>query len=338
MRNCDRVRATLAFERVDRLPCTEWAPWWDQTIYRWREEGLPARFPVGREGMVAIQEWLGLDLMYQINIRSTADSYPQVPHGQGLVSDVASYEALRDHLYPEIDWETMIPDWVRRRHAKGELAVWLTVEGFFWWPRRLFGIERHFYAFYDQPELMKRINEDQVAFIKRVFCQATDILVPEFMTFAEDMSYNHGPMLSEETFNEFEAPYFREVVPLIKSRGVIPIVDSDGNIESCVPWFLACGLEGILPLERQSGVDVARLRRNHPTLRLVGGFDKMTMNRGTEAMRAEWERLLPVMRQGGFIPGCDHQTPPGVSLAQYRDYMSLMFEYAERGAEGEARR
>jgi hypothetical protein len=84
-------------------------------------------------------------------------------------------------------------------------------------------------------------------------------------------------------------------------------------------------------LERQSGVDVSRLRRNHPDLRLVGGFDKMTMNRGVEAMRDEFERLLPVMRQGGFMPGCDHQTPPGVSLAQYRDYMALMFEYAERG-------
>jgi hypothetical protein len=26
-------------------------------------------------------------------------------------------------------------------------------------------------------------------------------------------------------------------------------------------------------------------------------------------MRREWERLLPVMRQGGFVPGVDHQTP-----------------------------
>ncbi len=331
MNNRDRVRATLAFEPVDRLPCTEWAPWWDQTIYRWRNEGLPADLPVGREGMVAIQDWLGLDPMYQINVPSTAASYPTTPHGHGLVSDMASYEALREHLYPEIDWETMVPQWVRERHASGDLAVWFTVEGFFWWPRRLFGIERHLYAFYDQPELMTRINIDQSAFIQRVVREVTEILTPEFMTFAEDMSYNHGPMLSRDLFDEFEAPYFREVVPLILSRGMIPIIDSDGNIESCMPWFLDCGLEGILPLERQSGVDVSRLRRNHPDLRLVGGFDKMTMNRGVEAMRDEFERLLPVMRQGGFMPGCDHQTPPGVSLAQYRDYMALMFEYAERG-------
>jgi len=41
------------------------------------------------------------------------------------------------------------------------------------------------------------------------------------------------------------------------------------------------------------------------------------------------------MRLGGFIPSVDHQTPPGVSLEQYRDYLALMWEYTERAA-GEA--
>jgi hypothetical protein len=49
--------------------------------------------------------------------------------------------------------------------------------------------------------------------------------------------------------------------------------------------------------------------RNQPGFPLIGAFDKMTMTRGTDAMRREWERLLPVMRQGGFVPGVDHQTP-----------------------------
>jgi len=44
-------------------------------------------------------------------------------------------------------------------------------------------------------------------------------------------------------------------------------------------------------------------------------------------MRAEFERLVPIMHTGGFIPSVDHQTPPGVSLAQYRDYLKLLDEY-----------
>jgi len=329
----ERFRRVYRFEKVDRLPRWEWATWWNLTIERWQNEGLPRDLPEGRARVVAIMEYFGLDPVYQWWFPILKPSYPHMEHGEGPVSDMASYEAIREHLYPEIDWDTAFPAWVRERHDRGELAVWFTVDGFFWFPRRLLGIERHLYAFYDQPELIKRINEDLVAYIRTILAGMEDVIVPEFMTFGEDMSYNHGPMLSEAAFDEFMAPYYREVIPLITAQDMVPIVDSDGNIESCMPWFMRAGVRGILPLERQSGVDVARLRRAHPELVLVGGFDKMTMTRGVEAMRAEWERLLPVMHQGGFVPSVDHQTPPGVSLAQYRDYLALMWEYTERAAE-----
>lgn len=45
-------------------------------------------------------------------------------------------------------------------------------------------------------------------------------------------------------------------------------------------------------------------------------------------MRAEFERLMPVMKTGGFIPSVDHQTPPAVSMEQYRLSLRLLDEYA----------
>ena len=59
-------------------------------------------------------------------------------------------------------------------------------------------------------------------------------------------------------------------------------------------------------------------------------FDKMTMNKGEAAMRAEFERLLPTAAKGGFIISCDHQTPPAVSYEDYKLYIRLFREYAER--------
>jgi hypothetical protein len=332
LNNRDRFRHLLRFERVDRLPRFEWATWWDQTILRWENEGLPRNRPNGEAGVVAIMEFFNLDPVWQSWFPIQKPGYPTMPHGQGPVSDMKSYEAIREYLYPEVDWEAAFPQDVRERHKRGELAVWFTLNGFFWFPRTLLGIERHLYSFYDQPALMKRINEDLLAFSKRVLAGMREVIEPEFMTYAEDMSYNHGPMLSRELFCEFMLPYYLELTPLIKELGVVPMVDSDGNVESCLPWFIEGGVEGLLPFERQSGVDITRVRERHPDFRIIGAFDKMTMTRGTEAMRAEWERLLPIMRQGGFIPGVDHQTPPGVSMAQYRDYLALLWEYTERGA------
>ena len=76
--------------------------------------------------------------------------------------------------------------------------------------------------------------------------------------------------------------------------------------------------------------DIAQFRRQYPRTRYIGAFDKMVMNQGEAALRGEFERLLPVMRQGGFIASCDHQTPPGVSLEEYKTYVRLLREYAQK--------
>ena len=96
-----------------------------------------------------------------------------------------------------------------------------------------------------------------------------------------------------------------------------------------VPWLQDVGITGVLPLERQAAVDGNRLRQSFPKLRMIGHFDKLVMNRGEAAIRAEFERLLPLIQSGGFIPSVDHQTPPGVSLQQYRDYLRLLREYVQ---------
>ncbi|MBC7185623.1 MAG: hypothetical protein H5U38_01170, partial [Calditrichaeota bacterium] len=99
-----------------------------------------------------------------------------------------------------------------------------------------------------------------------------------------------------------------------------------------IPWLEEVGIEGIAPLERMAGVDVVKIRQRHPRFKLIGAFDKLVLDKGPEAIRAEFERLLPVMRQGGFIPSVDHQTPPHVSLQQYREYLSLLREYCSKAA------
>jgi uroporphyrinogen-III decarboxylase len=182
-------------------------------------------------------------------------------------------------------------------------------------------------ALYDQPELIHQINQDLTEFNLRILDQVRRVCVPTFATIAEDMSYNHGPMISEQHFNEFIAPYYRRIVPRLHEMGAVVLVDTDGDVTRLVPWLLREGIHGVLPLERQAGVDGAALRRQFPSLRMVGHFDKMTMPRGEAAMRAEFERLRPVMQSGGFIPSVDHQTPPGVSLEQYRLYLRLLVQY-----------
>jgi uroporphyrinogen-III decarboxylase len=201
------------------------------------------------------------------------------------------------------------------------------LEGHFWFPRTLMGFTKISLAFYDQPELIHRINRDLTEYNLAILDLVAKSCLPTFATIAEDMSYNHGPMISQRHFDEFIAPYYRQIVPRLQEMGACVLVDTDGDVTRLAPWLLREGIHGVLPLERQAGVDGTALRSQFPALRMVGHFDKMTMPRGEAAMRAEFERLRPLVKSGGFIPSVDHQTPPGVSLEQYRTYVRLLEEY-----------
>lgn len=330
MNHVERFRAVMNFQAVDRMPMWEWAMWWDETIARWKTEGLPSNL----NGVFEISQYFGLDPYIQFWLSTTETTIEAKQHHvEGIVSNMDDYLAIRPQLYPAHDEaiDAMRP-WAQKQ-ANGEVVVWVTFEGFFWLARTLMGFEKLMYAYYDQAELIHRISEDLLEFHIRTLRKMARSCVPTFATLAEDMSYNHGPMISRAIFDEFLAPYYRRFLPLLDELNIIPIVDTDGDVTQLVPWLQDVGVVGVLPLERQAKVDGNRLRQQFPTLRMIGHYDKLVMNRGESAMRDEFERLRPLMRSGGFIPSVDHQTPPEVSLQQYRDYLRVFREYAQMSKE-----
>ena len=323
----ERFHAVMnADPSLDFGPVIEWATWWDKTIRFWEGEGLPAGM-----NQQELFKYFGLDRFYQLWITSRTPDFPQAPsHGAAIISNEAEYMSLRPKLYPKDAVERILP---RIEEAlplaeSGEAIIWYTLDGYFWFPRTLLGIEPHLYAFYDQPKLYHRMCEDLLEFELGVVEKLSRYIKADFMTFAEDLSYNNGPMLSKEMFETFMAPYYRQLTPEIKRKGTRVIVDSDGDIALCTPWFIDCGVEGILPLEKQAGVDIAALQDKYPEFLFIGGFDKMCLFRGKEAIDAEFRRILPMLRKGRYIPSIDHQTPPTVTLENYKYYVSQLRRFS----------
>lgn len=324
MNHVERFRAVMNFQPVDRLPRWEWAMWWDETIKRWHGEGLPA----SETSVFGIHDYFKLDPYIQFWFSTTDPTIEATQHHvEGIVSNMDDYLRLRPQLFPDHSGaiKGMAP-WFARQ-SKGDAVVWITLEGYFWFPRTLMGFEKLMFAYYDQPELIHRMNQDLLDFNLKLLDLVEDQGRPTFMTIAEDMSYNNGPMVSREICEEFMTPYYSRMLARVKEMGMLTIVDTDGDVTKLVPWLQDTGVEGVLPLERQAGVDGMALRQQFPKLRMIGHYNKMVMTRGEAAMREEFERLVPLMRTGGFIPSVDHQTPPGVSLAEYRIYLKLLNEY-----------
>ena len=325
----ERFRRYLAGESVDRAPAVEWAPWWRLTVERWRGEGLPDE----AKSVEDIQEFFGLDKCLQKYVTChTAKTPRPAGHGQGIMEDEEDWEEIRKTMFPPV--ETLIPEsqfeYFEKTRARGDTLNFFTVQGFFWFPRVLFGIENHLFSFYDYPELYKQICEEYSDWLIKLFRHVFSRFRFDFMSFAEDMSYNLGPMISEACFDEFLAPFYNKVIPVIHEYGIPVFIDSDGDITQAVDWYAKVGADGMFPLERQAGVDVSTYIIKQPQMVFLGHFDKMCMKHGKEAMRKEFERLLPSMQAGKLIPSTDHQTPPDVPIEYYKDYVSLLFEYCAK--------
>lgn len=333
MGNAERFTRLFNGEKVDRTPVIEWATWWDQTTENWFNNGLP------RMNNEELCNYWGHDRLKQFWLPTRDEGCPKPAyHGGPLMEDEDDYHALKKHLYTNQLLDRIDHD-VRsyaELHKGEDIAYWFSLDGFFWFPRTLFGIEGHLYAFYDYPDLMLEINSDLTEYHKKCLEVLYQYIQPQFMTLAEDMSYNHGPMLSKQLYDRFMLPFYKELTPLIRQRGTRVLIDSDGQVEPLIPWFLEGGIEGILPLERMAGVDVNRLRANYPEFIMIGGYDKTVMHKGEAAIRAEFERILPAIRSGRYIPSVDHQTPPAVSIEDYRLFVKILWEYAAKAGDAKS--
>lgn len=322
----ERFKKYLAGEPVDRCPVIEWAPWWYLTIERWRNEGLPANLKTHEE----IQSFFGLDRFVNTYVNyKTPETQKKPGEGLGIMEDEEDWARIKKTMFPPV--ETVISEerlkYLEEERKKGDFICRIEADGFFWYPRVLFGIENHLFSFYDYPELYKEMCEVYSDWLIELFRYVFSRFKFDLMTFAEDMSYNLGSMLSKECFDEFLAPFYRKVIPVIHEYGIPVFIDSDGDITMAVDWYAAVGADGMFPLERKAGVDVSRYIDKQPRMAFMGHFDKMCMKNGKEAMKAEFERILPSMQAGKVIVSVDHQTPPDVSLENYKKYVKLLHEY-----------
>ena len=137
MTNRERFLRALHFESTDRLPVIEWAGWWDKTIARWHDKGLPREMTDALE----IRDYFGLDRHCQFWLSPVLSGAAACGHDGPAVRNVEDYRAVRQHLYPEQPFDRDFLKSMARRQQSGDMVIWITLEGFFWFPRVLLGIE-----------------------------------------------------------------------------------------------------------------------------------------------------------------------------------------------------
>ena len=261
-----------------------------------------------------------------------AGSDLEIPY-KYLVSTEDDWARLKEHADKELEKyysdEQIIAAYehIKEGHDRGDYPIRLNIEGFFWTIRELMGDEEHLYAFYDYPEMLHDMAEYMCRVYETKLMTLINLLQPDIVYIMEDLSGKNGPMISGDCFDEFVGAYYKRLIPLFKKAGVGNVfVDTDGDFKRIIPNFIAAGVDGFLPMDVNAGMDIVAVRAEYPQLKFIGGYNKLCIADGKEAIDAEFERILPVVRQGGYIVGADHQVAPSASLENYRYYIKRLGE------------
>ncbi len=225
----------------------------------------------------------------------------------------------------------------RAKEAAGQgLMICQNLIGGYMYLRSLVGPADLLYLFHDQPELIHAMMRTWLVLADAVTARHQEQVTLDEVFLAEDICYNHGPLISPDMMREFLIPYYQQYLAGVKARQIdrqrhlYVQVDTDGDCRPTIPVYQdGIGMDVMSPFEVASGCDVVAIGRQYPQLVMRGGIDKRVMAAGRAAIDAYLERVLPAMRaRGGYIPCCDHGVPPEVP---YQDYLHYRRRCVELG-------
>jgi uroporphyrinogen decarboxylase len=221
------------------------------------------------------------------------------------------------------DFEKKCAEW---NSPERDFLLEINVNGPFWQLREWLGFEGLCMMLMDDPDLVREMVSFWTDFISAVMKPILARTSIDHFFINEDMAYKAKPMISPSMVREFITPAYERWIPEVRTAGCRVIeVDSDGMVEDLIPLWIESGVTCCSPMEVAAGCDLNIFRRKFgKKMAYAGGVDKRLMAKGGDFIKREMRRLSPVIKDGGYIPGCDHGVPSDVSWPDFVEYARLL--------------
>ena len=184
------------------------------------------------------------------------------------------------------------------------------------------------YACYDYPDMVEDMVETCCVLVEDFLDQVLPHIKFDFASGWEDICFKNGPIVSVDFFKNVVVPRYKRISKKLRAYGIdIWYTDCDGDVRPILPYLLEGGINCLFPFEVNGCSHPAELLNEYgKELRIMGGFDKLKLIEGKEAIKEYMESLVPLVERGGYIPFCDHRCPPDVSPENYLYYLDLKEE------------
>lgn len=203
----------------------------------------------------------------------------------------------------------------------------LQVVGPFWQLRDWCGFENLCTFFIEDPEFVQEMIDFWTDFTVQIIERVNRHITADRLASDEDMAYKAHSMISPAMTRQFLLPTYQRWVSMMKSVGC-PLIDmdSDGYIGELIPIWIDAGINVCDPIEVAAHNDIVAFRNQFGTrMAYTGGIDKRAIAAGGKVMEDEMMRVIPpLLKEGGFIPGCDHGVPSDISWPNFVAYSRLL--------------
>ena len=209
-----------------------------------------------------------------------------------------------------------------------DYAISLAVHGPFWQLREWCGFEGLCMLTIDDPEFVAEMAGFWTDFVSKIMARALDAGAIDHLFICEDMAYKEKCMISPAMCREHLMPaWSRWATECTQAGAKIIEVDSDGNIDELLALWVEAGVNVNSPMEVAAGNDINEYRKTFGRdIAFSNGVDKRCIAKGGKVIEDELRRIEPVVRDGGFIPGCDHGVPHDISWPNFLHYSRLLAE------------
>lgn len=284
------------------------------------------------DGHYLVQDWMGAiveisDTYDYTYLRSAKDFVTRKWH-KFPVENRDDWERMKDRYDP--DTPGRFPrDFERRCRAlrDRDYVASIHFNGPFWQLREWCGMEGLCILMADDPEFVDEMCEFWADFVSRTMAPILERVQLDRVGISEDMAYKAHSMISPAMCRRFLMPAYGRWIGEIKASGC-PIIDmdSDGYIGELIPLWIEVGVNCCCPIEAAAHNDIVEFRREFgKDMAYHGAIDKRAIAAGGKVMEEEVMRVVPPMlKDGGFIPGCDHGVPPDISWPNFIEYTRLL--------------
>jgi len=328
MNSRERVLAALRRDPVDRVPVMEMGIDWavmrglgfnryldmietldldgvsvNQVLYLlgWRRWVLPYL-------KTYTDEW-------GVKSRLTGELLP-IPVGHPIPSS----EVLKTYKPPRPDKSPLLQAirYVRRRLP--DRAIIMLSRNDFAASWFLCGMDVLMMAYIDDPDFADRLAEmvsDYYTELLRLCVSAGVDVV--FLT--DDYAYKTGTLMSPQHFKRFVLPWLTRGVHAVRDAGGICVKHSDGDLSGIINLLVDTGIDGLGPLEPDSGNDLVELQKTWgDRVALVGNIDVDLLCRGSrdDVVAATESLVRNLAPRGGHVLSSGNTITSAVKPENFR--------------------